>query len=445
VEATVNKTQQRLDEWCSGEGIDFVSEEAKEAYKKRTKRIADAILLKQPDRVPVVPMMEFFYAKYANVSAYDVMYNSEIASWATKKTILELEPDAYEPPLFFNTGPLFEALDIKQIKWPGHGVPYSNAFQYVEEEYMKADEYELLINDPSDFILRRYLPRVCGNLSAFQNLSPLRNAFAYYTMFTPFAGFATPEGKAALEAFIEVSEASLDYVKFTGNFSAEMNRLGFSSIFGSFSLAPFDAIADTLRGTHGVMLDMYRQPEVLKEACDRFAWSLVDMAVSAAEISKQPIVFIPLHKGTATNYDGKGGFMSLDQFEEFYWPSLRKLIDGLVDHGLVPNLFVEGNYTSRLDIIKDIPKGKCIYHFEEVDIHKAKKAVGDVACVRGSVPIQLMCFGNEDEVKEYCKKLIDVYGAGGGFLMDVANASEDVKIENMKAVIDFTKEYGVYK
>ena len=39
LEATVNKTQQRLDEWCSGEGIDFVSEEAKEAYKNGQKEL----------------------------------------------------------------------------------------------------------------------------------------------------------------------------------------------------------------------------------------------------------------------------------------------------------------------------------------------------------------------------------------------------------------------
>ena len=184
---------------------------------------------------------------------------------------------------------------------------------------------------------------------------------------------------------------------------------------------------------------------IKEEACEKFVWIVLDMAVSTARMSNHPVVFIPLHKGTAVSRDGKGGFMSIPQFEEFYWPTLRKLVLGLIDNGLVPDLFIEGDYTSRLDIIKDVPAGKCMYHFEQVDIHKAKKILGDHVCLRGSVPIQLMWTGTPQEVKDYCKKLIDVVGEGGGFIMDISTASEDIKPENMRAMIEFTKEYGVYK
>jgi len=99
----------------------------------------------------------------------------------------------------------------------------------------------------------------------------------------------------------------------------------------------------------------------------------------------------------------------------------------------------------RLDIIKDVPRGTCIYHFEQVDIHKAKKILGNHVCIRGSVPIQLMCTGTPQEVRDSCKELIDVLGEGEGFIMDASMASEDIKPENMRAMIEFTKEYGVYK
>jgi len=440
-----NKTQEQLEAWCSAPGVDFVSKQAEEVYKKRTKRIADAILLKKPDRVPIVPMWEYFYAKYAGVSCYDVLYNAEIARSATKKTIVELEPDAYQGPIFFNLGPLYDALDLKELRWPGHGIVLDKGHQFVEAEYIKADEYEALINDPSDFILRTYLPRVCGSLSALKGLSPFRDMFAYYTMYTPLAPLGTEEGVEACRALLKAAEASLNYVKFVSSFTKEMGELGFPTIFGGITLAPFDAIADTLRGTQGTMLDMYRQPEVLKEACEKFVWILLNMTISAAKMSGCPIIFIPLHKGTASTPDGKGGFMSLKQFEEFYWPTLRKLMMGLIDNGLVPNLLIEGDYTSRLDIIKDVPSGTCIYHFEQVDIHKAKKALGNHVCIRGSIPIQLMCTGTPQEVKDSCKELIDVLGEGGGFIMDASMASEDIKSENMRAMIEFTKEYGIYK
>jgi len=285
MEKTIDKTKEQLESWCSAPGVDFVGNQAEEAYKQRTKRIADAIQLKKPDRVPIVPMWEYFYAKYAKVSCYDVLYDAEIARSATKKTIVELEPDAYQGPIFFNLGPLYDALDLKELIWPGHGIVLDKGHQFVEGEYVKADEYETLINDPSDFILRTYLPRVCGSLSALKGLSPFRDMFAYYTMYTPLAPLGTEEGVEACRVLLKAAEASLNYVKFVSSFSKEMGELGFPSIFGGITLAPFDAIADTLRGTQGTMLDMYRQPEVLKEACEKFVWILLNMTISAAKMS----------------------------------------------------------------------------------------------------------------------------------------------------------------
>lgn len=137
--------------------------------------------------------------------------------------------------------------------------------------------------------------------------------------------------------------------------------------------------------------------------------------------------------------------MSLDQFEEFYWPTLRKVMLILIENGYVPNLLVEGDYTSRLEIISDVPPGSCIYHFEHIDIHKAKKILGDKVCIRGCVPIHHMTVGTPDDVRVAAKEQIDVLGEGGGYMIDTTMASEQVKPENMKALIEFTKEYGVYK
>lgn len=46
---------------------------------------------------------------------------------------------------------------------------------------------------------------------------------------------------------------------------------------------------------------------------------------------------------------------------------------GLIDEGLVPAPLFEGDNTSRLEIIKDIPRGKAVYRFERVDIYKANE------------------------------------------------------------------------
>jgi len=441
----MNEIQKSLDRWCAAEGVPFVSEDAENAYKARARRIADAILLKEPDRVPVTPMMEYFYARYGQVTAYDVLYDAEIAERVTKKTVMELEPDAFQPPLFYVLGPLYDALGLKQIRWPGNnGWPRDNAHQFLEDEYMKADEYDAFLKDPSDYMLRTFLPRSCSNLEGLTGLQPIRNMFSYYTMYTPLSALGTPQGSDAVQALLRTGEASLNYLQFMNAVNGYLVTNGFPVGSGAIALAPFDALSDTMRGTRGAILDMFRQPDVLKEACDKMLWLILDMALSAAQASGHPIVFIPLHKGTANTRDGKGGFMSLDQFQEFYWPTLRELMMELIEHGLVPRLLIEGDYTSRLDIIKDVPKASCIYHFERVDWVRAKEVLGDQVCIRGGMPIQLMCTGTPDQVTEHAKKMIDLLGDGGGYLMDAAMASEDVKIENMRAMIEAAKTYGAY-
>jgi uroporphyrinogen-III decarboxylase len=195
-------------------------------------------------------------------------------------------------------------------------------------------------------------------------------------------------------------------------------------------------ISDFFRGTQGSMLDMFRNPDKLLKATEKMLPIMLQAGLMAKEIGC-PRVFMPLHKGLDT-------FMSPDQFKTFYWPTLKKLLENLISEGLNPVCFWEGDVTSRLEIIGDLPKGKAVHYFERTDIFKAKEILGDTVCIRGNVPISIMTTGNPADVKDYCKKLIDVVGKGGGFIMDCSAVLGAAKSENVKTLIDFTKEYGVY-
>ena len=219
----------------------------------------------------------------------------------------------------------------------------------------------------------------------------------------------------------------------------EIKELGFPTFFGSITHAPYDTIGDFFRGTHGTMMDMYRRPEKLMEAIDRVTPWMIQMGISGAKATGNPRIFIPLHKGPEY-------FMSLEQFKTFYWPSLRRVILGLIDEGFTPYVLFEGEWrTERLETISDIPAGKAVYHFEVVDMHEVKEILGKTVCIKGSVPNSLLATGSPEEVKDYCKKLIDVVGKDGGFIMDAGAVTDEAKPENMKAMTDFTKEYGVYR
>ncbi len=116
----------------------------------------------------------------------------------------------------------------------------------------------------------------------------------------------------------------------------------------------------------------------------------------------------------------------------------------LIEEGLVPLPLFEGDNTSRLEIIIDIPRGRAIYWFEEVDIYKAKEILGDTVCFRGNVSGFLLQLGTTQQVKDYVKELIDVIGKDGGLMVDCGIWFDEAKHENVKAMVDFTKEYGVY-
>jgi uroporphyrinogen-III decarboxylase len=194
-------------------------------------------------------------------------------------------------------------------------------------------------------------------------------------------------------------------------------------------------IGDWLRGTAGIMMDMFRQPDKLHEAMERIVKIAVDDTVSAAKNAVCPIVFMPLHKGT-------GGFMSNRQFEEFYWPTFKKVMMGLINEGLVPMPFAEGNFEPRLEIIRDMPESSVIWFFEHMDMAKAKKILGGHTSFAGNVPVTVMCTGTPEEVKKRCRELIKTCAPGGGYILTASAFMDYGNPENLRAMMAAAIEYG---
>ncbi len=406
-------------------------------YETRQKRIADAIELKKPDRVPVAASFAFFPARYYGCTIKDMMYEPDILWEAQLKATLDFEPDLTQNP-FAGTllGPLLDILDYRQMQWPGGQLGPNVHFQFVEGEYMKADEYDHFLSDPMDFMVHKYWPRISGSLKGFEKLPSFGN-FINYLGVRSFSAFGLPEVQEALDTLGKAGREAARISSYSRRFGQKMREEGFPTQGGGYASAPFDVIGDYFRGTKGMMLDMYRRPDTVIKACEKLLPLEVEQAVVSARNTGGMFVFIPLHKGL-------DGFMSPDQFKKFYWPTLRELMVEIIKEGLVPMPFWEGDCTSRLEYIKDIPAGKAMYRFEATDMMKAKDALGDRICIRGNVPISILATGTPDDVRAYCKKLIDYAGRDGGFIMDSAAGFSDAKPENIRAMFDFTKEYGVY-
>ena len=158
-------------------------------YKEREQRVQDALALRKPDRVPVLLLFGSFATRYAGISRKEELYDLEKSYEANLKATLDFEPEMASAPLTF--GSVLEALDYRQLKWPGYGLPDDYGYQYVEGEYMRADEYDAFLYDPSDYVMRRHWPRTLGNLAAFGQLPPIRSLISYFfgltSGFIPFS------------------------------------------------------------------------------------------------------------------------------------------------------------------------------------------------------------------------------------------------------------------
>ncbi len=422
-----------------GNDVKFESPEAEAAYKANITRIKDAIQMKKkPDRVPVVIFPSMFPYYFAGITPREAMYDYDKCVAAFKKYMLEYQPDMHIGASAPGPGRFFELLDYKLYAWPGHGVADEHCYQCIEKEYMKPEEYDLLLMDPSFYFRNFYLPRVYGALQGFTMLPPLTGILEMYGVAFNFIPFGLPPVQETFKKLFEAGAEAMKWAGAMGACDAELRAKGFPNILGGYTKAPYDVIGDTLRGTRGIMMDMYRQPDKLLETLERLVPIMIAMGINSMKQTGNPLIFIPLHKGA-------DGFLSDEQFKKFYWPTLKQVIVGLIEGGCIPFVALEGKWTTRLEVIQDIPKGKTLWMVDQSDMEKVKATLGRNACLAGNVPSSLLRLGTPQEIKDYCKKLIDTVGQDGGFILANGAFFDEAKPENVKAMVDFGKEYGVYK
>ncbi|MFB6109311.1 MAG: uroporphyrinogen decarboxylase family protein [Halodesulfurarchaeum sp.] len=427
-----DETDVTLENWEKGVGIDFVDEEAREAYQERAGRIATAIRGGTPDRVPTVLSSTFYPVFHAGITPETAMNDAEALADALEQTITDLEPDGQQTTAsLIPSAEMLDMLDYGLYAWPGDGASPTTGYQALEDDYMDANQYDHLIQDPTDFWLREYIPEIVGELEGFRQLPHFTDLVEIPNIHLMAMMFGLPEVQESLETLMEAGEEALRWQEIVEGRAQHIIEQGYPRSFGGFSKAPYDVIADTIRGTQGASMDLKRQPEKLLEATESLVPKMIDMGVRSAMGAGNPLVFMPLHKGA-------DGFMSEEEFKEFYWGPLREVIDGLTDEDLVPWLFAEGGYNSRLDVISDQPDGDIVWQFDRTDMVEAKEKLEGEAAISGNVHSSLLNTETPEDVAEYCEELIDDVGPDG-FILAPGVALDEAEPENVRAMIDAPK------
>lgn len=409
---------------------------AEQRFAEKSKRIQDVVALREPDRVPFAPKVGNYYARGYNISMYDAMKDIRNIAPGVFQFLEDFDPDLAWAPVLYPADPP-EVMGSTYLKVPGpnSGLALTESFQIGDNYFLMDDEYDEFLHDPSHFFLTKVYPR------KFKELEPLSKLCfqtpVEYNLYIEMATFAQPDVQQALEALKRGGEASAKWLNGLGSIVGAVAEKGYVLGAAGATTCPYDMFSDNIRGLINTITDIYTNPDKLLAAIEYMTDICINKALGACKAQGLKYLFIPLHAGVDE-------FMSEENYRKFYWPGLQKLIYALIDNDITPYAFCEGKYNSRLDIIKEVPKGKVIYMFEEVDIVKAKKILGDTACICGNLPTALLAYGKKERVIEETKRLIDTCAPGGGFIMDCSIVLDDAKRENMEAWYETTMEYGKY-
>ncbi|HCF95763.1 MAG: uroporphyrinogen decarboxylase family protein [Verrucomicrobiota bacterium] len=390
-------------------------------FQQRLKRYVTAMRNGKPDMVPIRPFVAEFTAKYAGMTCQEVSLDYNLAFQAARKCAADFDWDAVVGNMVYVWTGLTEAIGLKYYGVPGIHFEPDMAFQYREPAedaaFMKADEYDALIDDPTGYMYETWLPRasaaVCGPgqvVTKENNLSFTKGGMAMLAYFNAFGE----------QARLMREEAAMP-----------------GAICGILK-APLDILADKFRGYLGLLDDLRTQPEKVKAACEAIAPHLYNVALGSSDPTGTVPVGFWMHRSCVP-------FVSFDTFNEIFWPTLKPIILELWKQGRQTLFYAEGNWNHHLDRFAELPAGSIVYHVDQGDIFRVHEVLGKKFCLSGGIPNAMLSYGSPEEVRQRVTEVIEGVAQDGGYILDAsAIVQNDASIENMRVMTQTGREIGRY-
>lgn len=372
-------------------------------------RVQATIRCEKAGHVPIIPMLGFFDARYKGVSLDKFVMDEDLA----RDLAIEVFNEFGGWDMVFASTAVTEfafALTLPmRLKMPGRELPPDSVWQFDEVPVIEVEDYDFAIEHGFQALSGQLFPRVRPHWHPSQFPELMDHFF----------------GQTVKDTLIWES----------------MNVAAFT---GVAVIPPFDFFSMG-RSLHEFSLDLFRRPEKIKAAMEAITPGLIESAVGGQLGIRQATKW-----GFLTCFIGatraSGTFISPKMFEEFAWPGIKQMALALLDAGITPLFHFDSDWGPMLEFFKDLPQGSCVLELDSAtDIFKAKEVLNGHMCIMGDVPASLLKLGTEDEVTQYVRRLCEEVGDGGGFILSTGcEAPVDMKPENLRAMIEAGKEYGVY-
>ncbi len=381
-------------------------EPIKEEPMTSVERVLTAMALKEPDRVPVWPLIDFLPINYYDITAQEMIEDPDKSQEAYEWIYHKL--GGYDIAMagggmfmqYINPFPdIFSALYL-DWRLPGRMLGPNEPPQLVEQS----------LDNP--FITEKDYDKIIE-----KGLLWLGN----------FKRASMKDMKKLGKIGPKVAE---NVVRWWTHFQVPTFTDGVGT-------TPFDLLS-VFRGSTNFMKDIYRFPDKIKEVSDFLIDNMILMGEYGAKMSGGKTLLIGGARASAD-------FISIKHFEELYWPYFKKMVTRYVNDGFIVQMHLDTDWTDRLHYFKELPKGKIYLHMDErTDIFKAKEILGDHMCIQGNLKPSLFRLGTPAMIEKQVKEIIDRCAEGGGLLVG-AEIPDDAKLENVKAMVDTCKTYGVYR
>lgn len=416
-------------------------------FRERKERLERVFSNKRPDRVPfrLSPSLSWI-ARYVGFSNAQLCFNDDAITQANMKLLSDFNVDGIDFPILAGaaldlilmalvfidypdvavnlsmlTGPMHDILKDKYTRWPGRELPENAEPQFLGGKFMEANEYGRLAEDPVSFLNEVILPRV------FEALSKPGSSRAY---------------SALVKLGMEIQRRRANALR-----RENLPSYGWPVFPTIFGVKPLDYISDHLRHPTNLILDLFKCPgevlravDVITELSIKFLRVTVPPLIETAKKvfeTNVALIAYPLHLNS---------MLSPKLYNEFYWPSLKKVLIETINLGAVPFVFFEGDHTPHLETILELPKGKVFGMFEKTDLRVVRKVLGDHIIVGGGISTSVFAYGSREKVfEEVCNLLRDVKEPGGFIFTGTgAPLPPETKIENIWAAIEAIKKCGIY-
>ena len=371
-------------------------------------RVWAAVKLERTDRVPLAILASAGpFARLAGLTPAEFYADEERASRAIDKTFedvggWDLDFASTAPSSLQAAKTLMTLVTGMKLAFPGVDLPEDYPYQASEEEVLKTEDYDTLAEIGwREFMFQDYAFRL-------MDISPdeLNNAMVELA-----PGYLRDMEKWKKRGVVCLYPVSL------------------------FVLHPFFRLS-LGRSMVKFTEDLYYRPEGVERALKKLTEDFIADTIGGCRLSNSKFAYVVEERA--------GGFFYPPRiFERFWWPYTVQMVEAFHAEGIVTWFHLDTSWDKNISYFRQLPRGSAVLALDgTTDIFAAKEVLRDHLCLSGDVHPAMLSIGEPAEVEAYARRLIDEVGGDGGFILSSGcELPADVKLENLRAMIQTGKIY----